>query len=420
MLQQTSVEPEKLGRILLFSYAFPPMQTQVAPVVIKPMAALARLGYDIDVLCTEPFSLLSLYLGQDKSLDDYVTVHFQTITRLSPPDDMLGKMWMRYKRLRTIPDMMGFMHRKALRTLLDMNLEPYDCIITWSPFHSINPVMVDLKRQRPNVRWIAQFSDPWADNPLERRRIVKYWNAKREPLAVNAADHIIHNSSYTHQMMIRKYGTAYEKKATVIPHPYDKNLFPKRAKAQNQCVTIRYVGTLFERRSPENLFRALGKLLQRRPDLRNQICVELVGYTEPGMLKSPAAIALPDGMVIHTPSLSYMQSLEKMYDADILVLIEADVKKNLFVPSKFSDYMGAATPIICLTSPEGSGEIMAKLDCWCAAPAQVDDIALAVEQAVDYTKGARTEPWCNEGFRARYDADQIAEKFQHIFGHASQ
>ena len=417
MLKQISVEPEKPGRVLLFSYAFPPMQTQMVPVIIKPMAALARLGYDIDVLCPAPFSP---YLGQDTSLDNYVAAHFQTITRLSLPDDMLGKIWMRCKYLSAIPDLMGFMHRKALGTLLDMDLESYDCIITWSPFHSINSVMVDLKRQRPNVRWIAQFSDPWAGNPLERRWVTKYWSTKHESLTINTADHVIHSSKYTHEMMLRKYGTAYEKKATVIPHPYDKNLFPKRAKAQNQCVTIRYVGTLFERRSPENLFRALGKLLQRRPDLRNQICVELVGYTEPGMLKSPAAIALPDGMVIHTPNLLYMQSLEKMYDADILVLIEAEVKKNLFVPSKFSDYMGAATPVICLTSPEGSGEIMAKLDCWCAAPAQVDDIALAVEQAVDYTKGARTEPWCNEDFRATYDADQIAKKFQYIFGHASQ
>ena len=417
MLQQTSVESGKLGRILLFSYAFPPMQTQMVPVVIKPMAALARLGYDIDVLCPEPFSP---YLGQDTSLDNYVTAHFQTITRLSPPDDMLGKMWMRCKRLRTIPDLMGFMHRKALRTLLDMDLEPYDCIITWSPFHSINLVMVDLKRQRPNLRWIAQFSDPWAGNPLERKWITKYWSTKHESLTINTADHVIHSSKYTHEMMLRKYGTAYGKKATVIPHPYDENLFPKRAKWQNECVTIRYIGTLFERRSPENLFRALGKLLQRRPDLCNQICVELVGYTEPGMLKSPAVIALPDGMVIHTPNLPYMQSLEKMYDADILVLIEADVKKNLFVPSKFSDYMGAATPIICLISPEGSGEIMAKLDCWCAPPAQIDGIALAVEQAVDYTKGTRAEPWCNEDFRATYDAGQIAKKFQHVFGHVLQ
>ena len=43
------------GRILLFSYAFPPMQVQMSPTVFKPMAAIAGLGYEVDVLCADSF-----------------------------------------------------------------------------------------------------------------------------------------------------------------------------------------------------------------------------------------------------------------------------------------------------------------------------------------------------------------------------
>ena len=46
----------KRGRLLLFSYAFPPMQTQMTPVVVKTMALLSRSGYEVDVLCAAPFS----------------------------------------------------------------------------------------------------------------------------------------------------------------------------------------------------------------------------------------------------------------------------------------------------------------------------------------------------------------------------
>ena len=43
------------GRVLLFSYAFPPMQVQMMPAVFKPMAAIAQQGYTVDVLCADSF-----------------------------------------------------------------------------------------------------------------------------------------------------------------------------------------------------------------------------------------------------------------------------------------------------------------------------------------------------------------------------
>ena len=43
------------GRILLFSYAFPPMQVQMTAAVYKPMAAIARSGFAVDVVCADSF-----------------------------------------------------------------------------------------------------------------------------------------------------------------------------------------------------------------------------------------------------------------------------------------------------------------------------------------------------------------------------
>ena len=42
--------PTTKGTILLFSYAFTPMQVQMSPTVFKPMAAIAKLGCEADVL----------------------------------------------------------------------------------------------------------------------------------------------------------------------------------------------------------------------------------------------------------------------------------------------------------------------------------------------------------------------------------
>ncbi|NTV94173.1 MAG: glycosyltransferase family 4 protein [Thiobacillus sp.] len=399
------------GRVLVFSYAFPPMGTQMTPVITKPMAALSRLGYEVDVLCSEPFSQ---YVGRDSSLVPYTETHFREIWRLSPPKSLIGRAWLRIRMRLLAPDLMSLHRKKALKLLLSMDLSRYDGVITWSPFHSVNPVMVALKKHRPEVFWLAQFSDPWAGNPLERRWFARLWSRWHESRAVAAADFIVHSSSCTRDAMAHRYTTDVNNKSCVVAHPYDDALYPQRPKARNQRTTLRYIGALFGRRSPEPLFKALHKLLARRPELRDSLYVELVGEIPGKMLTTPSARALPTTMIRHVPSVSYLASLEKMYDADILLLIEADVRQNLFVPSKLSDYMGARTPIVGIAPPGGSLDVLEKLGCWHANPADIDGIAEAIEAAVDHVRASSDQSWCDEKYRTSFSAERIAQRFANI------
>jgi glycosyltransferase involved in cell wall biosynthesis len=399
----------KRGAILVFSYAFPPMQTQMTPVVVKPMAALSRMGYSVDVLCAEPFSE---YLGRDDSLLPYTDEHFESIVRLPPPADWLaGKR--RSKLQSAMPDLMWAHGRRALTALTGMDLARYDAVITWSPFHSINPVMAGIKKRHPGVRWIAQFSDPWAANPLERRTLARIWSFWHEPRAIRAADFLVHSSSHSLELMLHRRPDL-RTKCAVIPHPFDPQLFPRRPKASNSRITLRYVGVLFGRRSPETLFAALSTLLARAPHLAERLHLELIGHVPAEMLQSPAALALPEGMVTHVPNVSYVESLEKMYDADILILIEADIKENLFVPSKLSDYIGAGTPIVGITPPGGAEEVLRRLGSWQARPGDVEGIARALTGALQYVTNRSTDPWCDQTFRETFSAGHVAGRFARI------
>src|SRR5262245_30736297 len=93
--------PAIAGRVLLFTYAFPPIRVQMTPAVIKPMAALTRRGYAVDVLCAAPLSSL---LGHDDSLVPYAASHFQRITRLTPPARALSRILKRPYLLAWMPD----------------------------------------------------------------------------------------------------------------------------------------------------------------------------------------------------------------------------------------------------------------------------------------------------------------------------
>lgn len=406
-----TLTPAIKGRILLFSYAFPPMQVQMTAAVYKPMAAIARSGFAVDVVCADSFCK---ELPLDYSLLPFAHNTFGTITRLRPPTTLTSRLRASSRVFSRIPDLMTVLSTSAYETLMDMDLSKYDAVMTWSPFHSINPVMVRVKKARSNVRWIAQFSDPWAGNPLEVNRLTKLWNKHHEPRTVDAADFIVHSSRYSLDLMLKNHPEAHRRKTDVIPHAYDELLFPQRPKARNDKILLRYVGVLYGRRSPEPLFQALAHLFVRRPDLRDKLCIELIGSVPPEMLQTPAAINLPQGTIRTLGSIPFVESIEKMYDADILVLIEANIRQNLFLPSKLSDYMGARTPIVGLVPPGGSEDALKQLDCWHARPNDIDGISQAIEGAVVHVMTNPDAPWCDESYRTSFSGSHVASRFTDI------
>ena len=407
----TSLLSPHKGRILLFSYAFPPMQVQMTAAVFKPMAAIARLGFEVDVLCADSFSP---HLGIDDSLLPFAKETFGNIIRLNPPTGLIGKLQRRSRVLSHVPDLMTVLHRSAYEQLMDMDLTKYDAVMTWSPFHSINPVMVRIKKQRRGVRWLAQFCDPWAGNPLEVSRLTKLWNWWHEPRTLDAADFIVHSSRYSLDLMLKNHPEYMRKKTDVLHHVFDEELYPQRPKIKNEKIIIRYVGVLYGRRSPEPLFQALNQLFQRRKDLEGLLAIELIGHVPPEMLNTSSALSLPEGTVVSIPSVNYIQSLELMYDADILLLIDADVRQNLFLPSKLSDYVGANTPIVGLVPPGGSEDALKDLGCWYVRPHDIRGISHAVESAVDYETNSSPSPWCNEAYRQTISGKQVGNRFIQI------
>ena len=147
-------------RVLLLSYAFPPMAVPEAYRSAKLMGNLP--GCAVDVVCAQPFRKR---FGNDTSLDDYVAARFARVIRLAQPAHLklpLEALW----PLARMPDFMRFMNRAALRAVERLDLVNYAAVVTWSQWHSVHLVGLALKRKHPALRWLAHFSDPWSTNPF--------------------------------------------------------------------------------------------------------------------------------------------------------------------------------------------------------------------------------------------------------------
>jgi glycosyltransferase involved in cell wall biosynthesis len=292
-------------------------------------------------------------------------------------------------------------------------LHDYDAVISFSPYHSINRVMAKVKQRFPDTRWIAQFSDPWAKNPLATKWQERYSAAKNERRTVRLANYVIHNSERALALMKRNKSLNDGVGSTTINHPFDEGLYPQRAKAFYDRIILRYVGTLFGKRSPENLFQALVRLESKIPDLQKRIRVELVGPIEDVFLASEAARSVIGRIIDVVPPVDYVTSLELMYDADVNLLIEADVVSNLFMPSKLSDYIGAARPLIGLVPDGPIRTVIEDIGGWVANPGDVEQIENVLLRVITYIeKEPDPAVWLNAEVRRKFCSSQIAREYE--------
>jgi hypothetical protein len=356
----------------------------MSQVAAKLAVGFTKQGCLVDVIAGAPFDPR---LGFDPSLLPYVRRNTASIYYLQPSRLKWTTVHLLNRFFGEV-DPMHLLERNMLEAIEERLSNNYAAVLTLSPFHSVNPVMVRVKKQRPDIQWIAQFSDPWSRNPLERSKRREAWNICQEAETIRVADHLVFTSAPALDLMLADSAASLRDKTSVIDHCWDEDLYPLRPPPKSERVIIRHIGTLFGRRSPERLFQAALLLLQQRPELAGRFVFHFVGSVPSAMVKTQAALALPPGTILRDPPVSYLRSLALMASADALVLIEPDVKLNYFVPSKLIDYVGANRPILALTPPGGSRGVIERLQLKFCAPGRIPEIAAALGKLVDQTSSA--------------------------------
>lgn len=394
------------SRILLVSYAFPPLQVPMSQVAAKLAAGLTKLGCRVDVIAGGVFDAR---FGFDPSLLPYVRRNTASIRYVAPSRwERISARFRRfiYKELDPMhlldEDMSG-----VIEGMLDNN---YTAVLTLSPFHSVNPVMVRLKTRHPGLRWIAHFSDPWGRNPLEISKEREAWNRREEVETLRVADHLVFTSAPARDLMLADSDASFRDKTSVVDHSWEPDLYPLQTPDSNRPLIIRHIGTLFGRRTPEPLFEAALVLLKQRPELAGTFVFQLIGSVPDAMVETKAARGLPPGTIRRDRPVSYLRSLYLMTTADALVLIEPDVSLNYFVPSKLIDYVGADRPILALTPPGASRQVIERLQIDFCAPGNIPAIAAALAKIVDRAAAASSFKAAPEA-RAKVRNDVVAQSY---------
>lgn len=364
-------------RLLLMSYAFPPMTAPEAFLSAKRVGNLP--DWDVEVIAAEPFHP---GMGNDEDMAAYAARRVAAIHRIAPP---VRLPLHRLGSLAHIPDTMRILNPRAVRTAATRHAQhPFDAMLSWSTYHSVHLAARKLKR-RYNIPWLAHFSDPWVDNPfVTYGPLAAALNRRLERNVMDEADRLLFTSPETVDLVMAKYPRQWREKTHVIPHGFDPGMYSGHTPPSmpGRKLVARYLGNFYGIRTPDPLFAALGAALDRQPDALNDLQIEIVGRMEPSMGETANARRLPTGLVTFREPVGYRESLELMETADLLLLVDAPAPISVFLPSKLIDYLGARRPVLALTSPGAACRVTREAGFWAVAPDNAEAAATALLEAL--------------------------------------
>jgi len=199
--------------------------------------------------------------------------------------------------------------------------------------------------------WIADFSDPWTQNPLfSCKKPIHNFEVTVERFVARLSDKILFTSPYAREMFLRQHKEIHPEKVEVIQNSFDPSDYEGLNREKTSKFTVTYAGSLYGQRSPESFFKALASL--RKENVTSEILVRFIGEMGP-YEDLPKKLGVDDIVEVHRV-LPHKEVISYLFRSDVLLLIDApSTGPSVFLPMKLVEYLRVGAPILALTPKQG-------------------------------------------------------------------
>lgn len=356
----------KKRRVMIVTYFWPPSGKATAHWPVAMSRRLPNLGWEPVILTidkdtfaqqdlsltgvvdpsirvirarsVEPFETYRRFVGKDPSVPLTAS---EVISREVGGIRHRIAIWIRMNLF--VPDARVGWYPNAVRAgHAALTENPVDAVLTVGPPHTVHLVGKTLAK-RFGVPHIPVLIDPWVD-------IVYYRGFRRNPVTVfldRALEQSVLRSSahavfVTHTMRADYSGkySFLQGKSSVIYWGYDEEPFRRlsapRKKQRGEVIV--HAGNLFDYQNPAQLWKTIGKLVQRGRNIR----LVFVGTVGPGVRASIAEHGL-EGRTDYRGFLPYEEMLKELMHATYLLVCATEPRH---VPGKLFEYLRTGKPIL--------------------------------------------------------------------------
>ncbi|MDR4892893.1 MULTISPECIES: glycosyl transferase family 1 [unclassified Chryseobacterium] len=247
-----------------------------------------------------------------------------------------------------IPDARVFWVKPSI-TFLEKYLREHqiDTIVTSGPPHSLHLIGLGLKDKMPDLKWIADFRDPWTEiSYYKHLKLTKSSDKKHHRLesAVFKNADITLATSYTDAENFRKAGA----NAVCITNGFDESDSEGKVKGQNyqDQFTLSYIGVLEQLRNPENLWKALDELIKENTDFAADFKLKFAGRIDDKILYAIENSSLKNH-ILNLGYLSHGKAVEEMQNSSLLLITNFpnETSKGI-IPGKIFEYLASGKQIL--------------------------------------------------------------------------
>lgn len=315
----------------------------------------------------EPYSIYKKFIGRKK--EDKINPSFLNENKKTGLAEKIS-VWIRGNFF--IPDARRFWIKPSIaylqKYITDNNIQ---YVISSGPPHSMHLIALGLKKKFPQLKWLADFRDPWTNIDFyEKLMLSAMANRRHHQLELNVlknADVVLSIGTSMRDEFAQMYLKAFGQRSSkfkVITNGFDKQDTGNRHLDKDKKFSIAHIGTLVKDRNPDVLWRVLANLIKYNKTFEAQLEIKLVGKVDIFVNEQLEHYDLTR-FVNKINYLPHDQVIEEQQKSKLLLLLVNNTKNAKgILTGKFFEYMASGSPVLAIGPEDGElADIIQKTGC---------------------------------------------------------
>ncbi|HIK62417.1 MAG TPA: glycosyl transferase family 1 [Flavobacteriales bacterium] len=256
-----------------------------------------------------------------------------------------------------IPDPKIYWVKPSIKVLLKkINEEGIEHIITTGPPHSMHLIGLGLKKSIPNLKWIADFRDPWSElDLLDEFHLSNSSKKKHQDLEKQ----VLKNTDVTltvSETWVKDLKRLGANSVELITNGYDTADFDSKPKINDKFI-IGHYGLLNHLRNPKHLWKTLNSLCEENTEFNDKLAIHLSGNIDAEVILEIESHPYLKTKVKQLGYLSHAEVLAEYNEASVLLLLLFNSQSGVGnYPGKIFEYFAAKRSILAFGPEESDVE----------------------------------------------------------------
>jgi glycosyltransferase involved in cell wall biosynthesis len=304
----------------------------------------------------EPYSIYKKFSGRKK--DERINASFLNEKKSGGLAEKLS-VWIRGNFF--IPDARRFWIRPSVKYLSKyVRDNGISHVISSGPPHSMHLIALGLKKKNPELKWIADFRDPWTNIDFYEKLMLSSradGKHRRMEAEVLLRSDLVLSVGFTmneeFKEIYKKAGGEEVSKFHVLTNGFDVADLLSDDIIKDEKFSIAHIGTLVKDRNPRALWKMLQAMVQTNKDFASMLQIKLVGKVDFFVKEQLKAHGL-DVFVKYIEYLPHDEVIKEQRRSKVLLLLANDSRNAKgILTGKIFEYMATGVPVLAIGPPDG-------------------------------------------------------------------